>query len=131
MSSNSSFVMFVMAFRTKIFTAFEIEIRGSFLLIVKYHVKNTCTNFKQNLLRREYVRKSFICKNLPSECNVCNVELPIFVLLARKPSVIIRDKDKENKKCSAIHFPLKNCNDLSTLKWTFSLVVFQFPDTDI
>ena len=51
------FVMSVMTFRTKIFTAFEIEIRGSFLLIVKYHVKNTCTNFKQNLLRREYLQK--------------------------------------------------------------------------
>ena len=58
------FVMSVMTFRTKIFTAFEILIRGSFLLMVKYHVKNTCTNFKQNLLRREYlhVRKSVISK---------------------------------------------------------------------
>ena len=94
-------------------------------------MKNTCTNFKQNLLRREYVRKSFISKNLPFECNVCNVELPIFALLARKPSVIIRDKDKESKKCCAIHFPLKNFNDLSTLKLTFSLVVVPFPNTDI
>ena len=36
-SANSSFVMSVMTFGTKILTAFENEIRGSFLLIVKYH----------------------------------------------------------------------------------------------
>ena len=37
----------------------------------------------------------------------------------------------ESKQYSAIHFPLKNCNDLSTLKWTFSLVAVQLPNTDI
>ena len=55
-SANSSFVMSVTMFTTKILTAFENEIRGSFLLIVKYHVMNTYTNFKQKLLKR-------ICKN--------------------------------------------------------------------
>ena len=50
-SANSSFVMSVTTFRTKILTAFENEIRGSFALIVKYHVMNTFTNFKQKLLK--------------------------------------------------------------------------------
>ena len=73
------------------------------------------------------MRKSFIPKKLPSECNFCNVELPIYALLARKPSIISRNKDKVSKQYSAIHFPLKNCDDLST----FSLVAIQHPDTDI
>ena len=47
MSADSSFVMSVTELKTKILTAFKNEIRVSFLLIVKYHVMNTCTNFKQ------------------------------------------------------------------------------------
>ena len=48
-SADSSFVMSVTELKTKILTAFENEIRVSFLLIVKYHVMNTCTNFKQKI----------------------------------------------------------------------------------
>ena len=36
-----------------------------------------------------------------------NVELPIFAFLARKPLIIIRDKDKVSKQYSAVHFHLK------------------------
>ena len=50
----------------------------------------------------------------------------MYALLAKKPSIIIRDKDKVTKQYSAIHFPLKSCYDLST----FSLVAIQLPDTD-
>ena len=52
LSGNSSFVMSVTTFRIKILTAFENEIRGSSLLIVKHHVMNTCTIFNQKLLSR-------------------------------------------------------------------------------
>ena len=86
-SANSSFVLSVPTSKTKILTAFENEIRGSFLLIVKYHVMNTCTNIKQKLLR-EYARKSSF-KNLPSKCNVSIVDFLIYALLARMPSIII------------------------------------------
>ena len=51
----------------------------------------------------------------------------MYTLFAQKTSIIIRDKDKISKQYSAIHFPLKSCNDLSI----FSLVVIQLPDTDI
>ena len=88
---------------------------------------NTCTNFKQNIAQENYKRKSISSKNLPSEYNVCNVELPMYALIARKSSIIIRDKDKVSKQYSAIHFPLRRCNDLSA----FSLVAIQLPDTDI
>ena len=60
-----------------------------------------------------------------SECYVCNVELPMYALFARKPSIIIRDK--ASKQYSAIDFPLISCNDLST----FSFVAIQLLDTDI
>ena len=46
------FVMSVTEFQTKILTAFENEIKVSFMLIVKHHVMNICTNFKQKLLKR-------------------------------------------------------------------------------
>ena len=46
LSADSSFVLSVTEFKTKISRAFENEIRVSFLLIVKYHVMNTCSNFK-------------------------------------------------------------------------------------
>ena len=36
--------MSVTELKTKILTAFENEIRVSFLLIVKYHVMNICSN---------------------------------------------------------------------------------------
>ena len=51
MSAGSSFVklMSVTELKTKILTAFENEIRVSFLLIVMYHVMNTCTNFKPKI----------------------------------------------------------------------------------
>ena len=49
LSSDSSFVMPITELKTKILTAFENEIRVSFLLIVKYNVMNTCTNFKQKI----------------------------------------------------------------------------------
>ena len=66
LSADSSFVLSVTEFKTKIFlTAFENEIIVYFLLIAKCHVMNTCSSFKQ-----KYVTKSFISKNLPSECNV-------------------------------------------------------------
>ena len=59
-------------------------------------------------------------------CSDCNVELPIFALLPQKPSIIIRDKGKVSKQYSAIHFPLKNWNDVFTL----SFVAVQLQDTD-
>ena len=52
------FVMSIMTFRTKILTAFENEIRGSFLLIVKYHV----INLKQKLLTRICKEKFYFQK---------------------------------------------------------------------
>ena len=61
-------------FKTKILTALVNEINVSFLLIVKYRVRNIWTNFKQKLLKRSMSKNSFISKNLPSECNVHNVE---------------------------------------------------------
>ena len=106
-SADSSFVMFVTELKTKILTAFENEIRVSFLLMLKYHVINTCTNFKQKNRIRELCRKEFYFQNLPSECNVCNMELPMYALFAWKPSIIIRYKDKVSKQYSPIHFPLK------------------------
>ena len=52
-SADSSFAKFVTELKTKILTAFENEIRVSFLRIIKYHVINTGTNFKQKkLLKR-------------------------------------------------------------------------------
>ena len=51
----------------------------------------------------------------------------MYALFAQKPSIIIRDKGKVSEQYSAIHFPLKSCNDLST----FSLVSIKLPDTDI
>ena len=45
----------------------------------------------------------------------------MYGLLARKPSIIIRDK--ASKQYSAVQFPLESCNDLST----FSLVTVQLP----
>ena len=54
--------MSVKELKTKILTAFENEIRVSFLLIVMYHVKNTCTNFKQKIAKEKYVRKGFSSK---------------------------------------------------------------------
>ena len=102
-------VMSVMEFETKILTAFECVIRFSFLLIVTYHVMNTCTNFKL----------------FPKICPL-NVmwNCPYIPFL---PSIVITDKDKVSKQYSSLHFTLKNCTDLSTL----SLVVIQLPDTDI
>ena len=52
-SADSIFVMSVTEFKTKILTAFENEIRVSFLLIVKYHVMNAFTHFKQKSLQRK------------------------------------------------------------------------------
>ena len=54
-----------------------------------------------------------------SECYVHNVELPIYALLAEKPSIItfIRDEDKVSGILPYI-FPLS----------TFSLVAIQLPD---
>ena len=46
------FVMSVMEFKTKILTAFVNKIKVSFMLTIKYHVSNICTNFKQRLLKR-------------------------------------------------------------------------------
>ena len=43
-SADSSFVLSTTEFKTKILRAFENEFRASFLLIVKYHVMNTCSN---------------------------------------------------------------------------------------
>ena len=57
-SADSSFVMSVTKLKTKILTAFENEIRVSFLLIVMYHVMNTCTNFKQKIAQEKYVRNT-------------------------------------------------------------------------
>ena len=74
----------------------------------------------------ELCKKEFKFQNLPSECNVCNVELPMYALLAQKPSIVVRDKDKVSKQYSVIHYPLKSCNDLSI----FSLVAIKLPDTD-
>ena len=67
-------------------------------------------------------KKKFIFKSLPSNCNVHNVELPIYTLLARKPSIInlYTDEDKVNRVLPYI-FPLS----------TFSLVANKLPDTDI
>ena len=48
-SADSSFVMTATEFKTKILTAFENEIRLSFLLIVKDHVMNTCTNLEPKI----------------------------------------------------------------------------------
>ena len=45
-SADSSFVLSITEFKTKILRAFENEIRVSFLLIVKCLVINTCSNFK-------------------------------------------------------------------------------------
>ena len=45
-SADSSFVLSITEFKTKILRAFENEIRVSFLLIVKCHVIKTCSNFK-------------------------------------------------------------------------------------
>ena len=45
-SADSSFVLSITEFKTKILRAFENEIRVSFLLIVKCPVINTCSNFK-------------------------------------------------------------------------------------
>ena len=45
-SADSSFVLSTTEFKTEILRAFENEFRASFLLIVKYHVMNTCSNFK-------------------------------------------------------------------------------------
>ena len=45
-SADSSFVLSITEFKTKILRVFENEIRVSFLLIVKCHVINTCSNFK-------------------------------------------------------------------------------------
>ena len=71
LSADSSFVLSVTELKTKIFlTAFENEIIVFFLLIVKYHVMNTCSSFKQ-----KYVRKSFISKHLPSEYKVQDVKI--------------------------------------------------------
>ena len=54
--------MSVTELKTKILTAFENEISVSFMLVVMYHVMNTCTNFKQKIAQEKYVRKSFSSK---------------------------------------------------------------------
>ena len=44
LSADSSFVLSITEFKRKILRAFKNEIRASFLLIVKYHVMNICSN---------------------------------------------------------------------------------------
>ena len=46
LSADSSFVLSITEFKTKILRTFEIEIRVSFLLIFKYRVMDTCSNFE-------------------------------------------------------------------------------------
>ena len=69
------FVMSVTEFNTKILEAFVIERKVSFLLMVKYPVRNVCTNYKLKTVQINLLRK-LVSKKLVYECNVCNMELP-------------------------------------------------------
>ena len=66
--------MSVTEFNTKILEAFVIERKVSFLLMVKYPVRNVCTNYKLKTVQNTFVKEiSFQKTGL--ECNVCNMEL--------------------------------------------------------
>ena len=80
------------------------------------------TNFRAVWPQRE-VCKSFSSRICPLNVISVHMELPMYTLLAQKPSIIIRDRDKVSKQYSAIHFPLKSWNDLSIS----SLVAIQTP----
>ena len=64
--------MSVTEFNTKILEAFVIERKVSFLLMVKYPVRNVCTNYKLKTVQNKFVKKI----SFQNECNVCNMELP-------------------------------------------------------
>ena len=65
--------MFITEFNTKILEAFVIERKVSFLLMVKYPVRNVCTNYKLKTVQINLLRK-LVSKKLVYECNVCNHE---------------------------------------------------------
>ena len=51
------FVMSVTEFNTKILEAFVIERKVSFLLMVKYPVRNVCTNYKLKTVQNKFVKE--------------------------------------------------------------------------
>ena len=52
-----SFEVFVTEFNTKILEAFVKERKVSFLLIVKYPVRNVCTNYKLKTVQNKFVKE--------------------------------------------------------------------------
>ena len=52
-----SFVVSVTEFNTKILEAFVKERKVSFLLIVKYPVRNVCTNYKLKIVQNKFVKE--------------------------------------------------------------------------
>ena len=51
------FVMSVTEFNAKILEAFVIERKVSFLLMVKYPVRNVCTNYKLKTVQNKFVKE--------------------------------------------------------------------------
>ena len=49
--------MSVTEFNTKILEAFVKERKVSFLLIVKYPVRNVCTNYKLKIVQNKFVKE--------------------------------------------------------------------------
>ena len=49
--------MFITEFNTKILEAFVKERKVSFLLIVKYPVRNVCTNYKLKIVQNKFVKE--------------------------------------------------------------------------
>ena len=56
------FVVSVTEFNTKILEAFVKERKVSFLLIVKYPVRNVCTNYKLKTVQNKFVKEISIAK---------------------------------------------------------------------
>ena len=55
--------MSVTEFNTKILEAFVIERKVSFLLMVKYPVRNVCTNYKLKTVQNKFVKETSFQKN--------------------------------------------------------------------
>ena len=56
------FVVSVTEFNTKILEAFVKEKKVSFLLIVKYPVRNVCTNYKLKIVQNKFVKEISFAK---------------------------------------------------------------------
>ena len=56
------FVVSVTEFNTKILEAFVKERKVSFLLIVKYPVRNVCTNYKLKTVQNKFVKEISFAK---------------------------------------------------------------------